>query len=94
MSIPIICGAVRLSSLISWMRPYNDDFRFFVTTKMANPHYLPEICIKVSERNWGFCLEIWAAFSCRETVCRKTKIFEWHICSSLEETMVLNFKEH
>ena len=58
MSIPIICGAVRLSSLISWLRPYNDDFRFFVTTKMANPHYLPEICIKVSERNWGCCLEI------------------------------------
>ena len=28
-------------------RPYNEDFRFFVTTKMANPHYLPEICIKV-----------------------------------------------
>ena len=28
------------------MRPYNENFQFFVTTKMANPHYLPEICIK------------------------------------------------
>ena len=30
------------------LRPYHDDFRFFVTTKMANPHYLPEICIKAA----------------------------------------------
>lgn len=28
--------------------PYSDEFRFFVTTKLANPHYMPEICIKVS----------------------------------------------
>lgn len=27
--------------------PYSFDFKFFVTTKLANPHYLPEICIKV-----------------------------------------------
>lgn len=27
--------------------PYSDEFRFFITTKMANPHYMPEICIKV-----------------------------------------------
>lgn len=27
--------------------PYNNDFRFVITTKLANPHYLPEICIKV-----------------------------------------------
>lgn len=26
--------------------PYSDEFRFFVTTKLANPHYMPEICIK------------------------------------------------
>jgi len=29
------------------MVPYNLDFKFFITTKLANPHYLPEICIKV-----------------------------------------------
>lgn len=28
--------------------PYSDEFRFFVTTKLANPHYMPEICIKVT----------------------------------------------
>lgn len=27
--------------------PYNSDFRFVITTKLANPHYLPEVCIKV-----------------------------------------------
>ena len=26
---------------------YDKNFRFYMTTKMANPHYLPEICIKV-----------------------------------------------
>jgi dynein heavy chain len=29
------------------MVPYSLDFKFFITTKLANPHYLPEICIKV-----------------------------------------------
>lgn len=23
---------------------YNDDFRFFMTTKLPNPHYPPEVC--------------------------------------------------
>ena len=27
---------------------YDKNFRFYMTTKMSNPHYLPEICIKVS----------------------------------------------
>lgn len=26
---------------------YNPEFKFFMTTKLPNPHYLPEICIKV-----------------------------------------------
>ena len=32
--------------------PYNDDFKFLLTTKLANPHYLPEICIKVTVINF------------------------------------------
>jgi len=32
--------------------PYNDDFKFLITTKLANPHYLPEICIKVTVINF------------------------------------------
>ena len=31
---------------------YDDNFRFFMTTKMPNPHYLPETCIKVTLINF------------------------------------------
>ncbi|XP_043475594.1 dynein axonemal heavy chain 6 isoform X1 [Leptopilina heterotoma] len=31
---------------------YDDNFRFYITTKMSNPHYLPEICIKVTIVNF------------------------------------------
>lgn len=32
--------------------PYNFDFKFYITTKLSNPHYLPEICIKVTLINF------------------------------------------
>lgn len=32
--------------------PYASDFRFYITTKLANPHYLPEVCIKVTVINF------------------------------------------
>lgn len=32
--------------------PYSDTFRFFMTTKMANPHYPPEVQVKVSIINF------------------------------------------
>ncbi|KAF4700806.1 hypothetical protein FOZ62_006067, partial [Perkinsus olseni] len=32
--------------------PYSHDFAFYITTKMPNPHYLPEICIKVTIINF------------------------------------------
>lgn len=31
---------------------YDKNFRFYMTTKLANPHYLPEICIKVTIINF------------------------------------------
>ena len=31
---------------------YSNDFRFFMTSKLPNPHYLPEICIKVTITNF------------------------------------------
>lgn len=31
---------------------YDDNFRLFLTTKMPNPHYLPEVCIKVTIINF------------------------------------------
>jgi len=31
---------------------YNKAFKFYMTTKLANPHYLPEVCIKVTIINF------------------------------------------
>ena len=31
---------------------YDDNFRLLITTKLANPHYLPEACIKLSMINF------------------------------------------
>jgi len=36
--------------------PYSEDFAFYITTKMANPHYLPEVCIKVTIINFTVTL--------------------------------------
>ena len=32
--------------------PYNDTFKFFLTTKLSNPHYPPEVQVKVSLLNF------------------------------------------
>jgi dynein heavy chain len=32
--------------------PYNHSFKFFMTTKLPNPHYPPEVCVKVSLINF------------------------------------------
>ena len=31
---------------------YSSDFRFYITTKLRNPHYLPEIAVKVTLLNF------------------------------------------
>jgi dynein heavy chain len=31
---------------------YNEDFRFYMTTKLPSPHYSPEICVKVTMLNF------------------------------------------
>lgn len=31
---------------------YNKDFRFYMSTKLSNPHYTPEICVKVNLLNF------------------------------------------
>jgi dynein heavy chain len=36
--------------------PYNDTFRFFMTTKLSNPHYAPEVQVKVSLLNFTITL--------------------------------------
>ena len=37
--------------------PYHPDFRFFMTTKMRNPHYQPEVSVKVSLLNFFVTLD-------------------------------------
>jgi hypothetical protein len=32
--------------------PYHSDFRFYLTTKLRNPHYPPEVAVKVSLLNF------------------------------------------
>ncbi|KAF4654403.1 hypothetical protein FOL47_009992, partial [Perkinsus chesapeaki] len=36
---------------------YNPDFRFYMTTKLPNPHYYPEVCIKVTVINFTVTFE-------------------------------------
>jgi len=31
---------------------YSPDFRFYITTRLRNPHYLPEISVKVTLLNF------------------------------------------
>ena len=31
---------------------YDKNFRFYMTSKMGNPHYLPEVCVKVTIINF------------------------------------------
>ena len=33
--------------------PWNDAFKFYMTTKLPNPHYPPEVCVKVSLINFA-----------------------------------------
>lgn len=36
---------------------YSFDFRFFITTRLRNPHYLPEIAVKVTLVNFMITLQ-------------------------------------
>ena len=45
-------GAMLILRLGDQDIPYNQDFKFYLTTKLANPHYIPEICIKTTIINF------------------------------------------
>ena len=34
-------------------RRWNDTFKFFMTSNLPNPHYAPEVCVKVSLLNFA-----------------------------------------
>ena len=36
---------------------FNEDFRFFLTTRKSNPHYSPEVCVKTLVVNFSVKLK-------------------------------------
>ena len=45
-------GGVMCIKLGDSIIEYNDAFRFYITTKLGNPHYLPEVAVKVTLLNF------------------------------------------
>ena len=45
-------GGVEMIRLGETIIEYSKDFRFYITTKLRNPHYLPEVATKVSLLNF------------------------------------------
>lgn len=37
---------------------YDTNFKFYMTTKLPNPHYLPEVCIKVNIINFTVTIKV------------------------------------
>lgn len=37
---------------------YDPSFKLYITTKLANPHYLPEVCIKVTLINFTVTMQV------------------------------------
>ena len=44
--------------------PYSQEFRFLITTKLPNPHYLPETFVKVTIINFTVTVKV-PSFSSR-----------------------------
>merc|ERR1719310_2179889 len=45
-------GSITMIRLGDSTIEYSDDFRLFITTKLPNPHYPPEICVQVTLLNF------------------------------------------
>lgn len=45
-------GGMDMIRLGDTLVEYSHDFRFYITTKLRNPHYLPELSTKVSLLNF------------------------------------------
>ncbi|CAF0708408.1 unnamed protein product [Brachionus calyciflorus] len=50
-------GGVEMIKLGDNLIEYSKDFRFYITTKLRNPHYLPEVATKVTLLNFMITLE-------------------------------------
>jgi dynein heavy chain, axonemal len=45
-------GGIKQIKLGEATQDYDDNFRLYMTSKLPNPHYPPEICIKVTLINF------------------------------------------
>ena len=62
--------------------PYNEEFRLFLTTKMPNPHYSPEVQVKISLVNFtvtqsGLEEQLLGATVCISVIRRSTPSTRW-----------------
>ena len=59
--------------------PYNEEFRLFLTTKMPNPHYSPEVQVKISLVNFTVTQSGLEEQLLGATVCIRVRqlIFTW-----------------
>ena len=48
----VLCAGVDCIRLGDSTIEYSDQFRFYITTKLRNPHYLPEVSVKVTLLNF------------------------------------------
>ncbi len=53
----VVDGNQKQIKLGDKIEDYDPDFRLYITTKMANPEYKPEICIKVTLINFTVTFE-------------------------------------
>ena len=53
---------------------YDPNFRFYMTSKLANPHYLPEVCVKVNRK------EFLAKYVSLNVLCKNRISERFHFC--------------
>jgi hypothetical protein len=72
---------------------YHADFNFFITTKLPNPHYSPETCLKVTLQSCSCRICICKSYYCAEQaliVCAVGKR-EGNICKRIAGKFYLRF---
>jgi dynein heavy chain len=50
-------GSIEMLRLGDALVEFSQDFRFYITTKLRNPHYLPETSTKVTLLNFMITLD-------------------------------------
>lgn len=73
---------------------WHPDFRFYITTRLRNPHYLPEVAVKVStslHHTARYIWDIWTASVGYESLPIKLWRYsqlQWHVCFTNNRNVV------